>query len=167
MIRLGPAKLLIDGSLGARTAALYEPYEDDPTTKGLTMMSPEELNEKVKKIHEQGFQVAVHAIGDYGIDLVINAIEAIDNNGQLNIVIYPEKDEVVISFTNTGPSIPPEILPIIFEPFLSTKPEGSGLGLWVSHGFIQQHGGSLSVENLTDDQGVIFTIKLPVSSHYV
>ena len=75
MIRLGPAKLLMDGSLGARTAALYEPYEDDPTTKGLTMMSPEELNEKVKKIHEQGFQVAVHAIGDYGIDLVINAIE--------------------------------------------------------------------------------------------
>ena len=75
MVRLGPAKMLMDGSLGARTAALYEPYEDDPTTKGLTMMSPEELNEKVNKFHEQGFQVAVHAIGDYGIDLVINAIE--------------------------------------------------------------------------------------------
>jgi predicted amidohydrolase YtcJ len=75
-VRLGPAKLLMDGSLGARTAALYEPYEDDPSTKGLTMMSAEELNEKVKKIHIQGSQVAVHAIGDYGIDLVINAIEA-------------------------------------------------------------------------------------------
>ncbi len=75
MVRLGPVKMLMDGSLGARTAALYEPYEDDPTTKGLTMMSPEELNEKVNKFHEQGFQVAVHAIGDYGIDLVTNAIE--------------------------------------------------------------------------------------------
>jgi predicted amidohydrolase YtcJ len=75
MMRLGPAKLLMDGSLGARTAALYEPYEDDPSTKGLTMMSVEELNNKVKKVHRQGYQVAIHAIGDYGIDLVINAIE--------------------------------------------------------------------------------------------
>ena len=81
MVRLGPAKLLMDGSLGARTAALYEPYNDDPTTKGLTIMSPEELNEKVNRVHEQGSQVAIHAIGDYGIDLAINAIEeAIKNS---------------------------------------------------------------------------------------
>lgn len=76
MLRLGPAKLLLDGSLGARTAALYEPYEDDPSTKGLTLMTEEELNEKVRMIHDQGSQLAIHAIGDYGIDLVINAIEA-------------------------------------------------------------------------------------------
>jgi PAS domain S-box-containing protein len=101
------------------------------------------------------------------LNLVINAIEAIGNNGQINIAIYSEEDKVAISFTNTGPPIPSEILPTIFEPFFTTKPEGSGLGLWVSHNLVQQHGGSLSVENLTDDQGVIFTIKLPVSSHYV
>ncbi len=76
MLRLGPAKILMDGSLGARTAALYEPYEDDPSTKGFTMMAEEELNEQVRKIHDQGSQLAIHAIGDYGIDLVINAIEA-------------------------------------------------------------------------------------------
>jgi hypothetical protein len=76
MLRLGPAKILMDGSLGARTAALYEPYEDDPSTKGLTLMTEEELNEQVRMIHDQGSQLAIHAIGDYGIDLVINAIEA-------------------------------------------------------------------------------------------
>jgi len=76
MLRLGPAKIFMDGSIGARTAALYEPYEDDPSTKGLTMMPEEELNELISKIHTQGSQVAVHAIGDYCIDLVINAIEA-------------------------------------------------------------------------------------------
>ncbi|MGD2200652.1 MAG: amidohydrolase [Candidatus Bathyarchaeota archaeon] len=76
MLRLGPAKLLIDGSLGARTAALYEPYEDDISTKGLTMMTEEELTKKVKAIHGEDSQVAVHAIGDYAIDLVLNAIEA-------------------------------------------------------------------------------------------
>ncbi|UCH57244.1 MAG: amidohydrolase [Candidatus Bathyarchaeota archaeon] len=75
MIRLGPAKLFIDGSLGARTAALFDPYEDDPSTKGLLMMPAEKLNEKVKRIHRLGSQVAVHAIGDYGIELAINAVE--------------------------------------------------------------------------------------------
>lgn len=76
MLRIGPAKLFLDGSFGARTAALYEPYEDDPSTKGLTLITEEELNEKVRMIHDQGSQLAIHAIGDYGIDLVINAIEA-------------------------------------------------------------------------------------------
>ena len=75
MVRLGPAKLLIDGSIGARTASLFEPYEDDPSTKGLLMMPEEELNERVKGVHGQGSQVAVHAIGDYGIEATINAIE--------------------------------------------------------------------------------------------
>ena len=76
MLRLGPVKIFMDGSFGARTAALYEPYKDDPSTKGLTMMPEEELIELVKMVHDQGSQVAVHAIGDYSIDLVINAIEA-------------------------------------------------------------------------------------------
>jgi len=74
MLRLGSAKTLIDGSLGARTAALFEPYEDDPATKGLLMMEPEELTEKVKAAHRHGLQVAVHAIGDRGIEHAINAI---------------------------------------------------------------------------------------------
>jgi hypothetical protein len=75
IVRLGSAKLLIDGSLGARTASLFEPYEDDPSTKGLLMMPEEDLKEKVKGIHRQGHQVAIHAIGDYGIEASINAIE--------------------------------------------------------------------------------------------
>lgn len=75
MLRLGSAKLLIDGSLGARTAALFEPYEDDPTTKGLLMMEPEELTERMKAAHMHGMQVAVHAIGDRGIEYAIAAVE--------------------------------------------------------------------------------------------
>jgi len=76
MLRLGPAKILLDGSLGARTAALYEPYADDSSTKGIILMTEDQLNEKVQTIHKQGSQLAIHAIGDYGINLAINAIEA-------------------------------------------------------------------------------------------
>lgn len=74
MLMLGPAKLLIDGSLGARTAALFEPYEDEPATKGLLLMEPEELIEKAKAAHRHGLQAAIHAIGDRGIEHAINAI---------------------------------------------------------------------------------------------
>jgi predicted amidohydrolase YtcJ len=74
MVKLGSAKMILDGSLGARTASLFEPYEDDPSTKGLLMMSEEELVERVKTVHKAGSQVAVHAIGDYAIELVIGAI---------------------------------------------------------------------------------------------
>lgn len=74
MVRLGSAKMILDGSLGARTASLFEPYDDDPSTKGLLMMQEEELVERVKTIHKSGSQVAVHAIGDYAIELVIRAI---------------------------------------------------------------------------------------------
>ena len=76
MIRLGSAKMIEDGSLGARTAALFEPYEDDPTTKGIVMIPEDELIERVKAVHRTGSQVAIHAIGDYAIETTINAIEA-------------------------------------------------------------------------------------------
>ena len=75
MMRLGSAKMLVDGSMGARTAAFFEPYDDDPSTKGIVILPEEELKEKVKAVHSMGSQVAIHAIGDYAIEIAINAIE--------------------------------------------------------------------------------------------
>ncbi|MFQ5575372.1 MAG: GAF domain-containing protein [Anaerolineae bacterium] len=101
------------------------------------------------------------------LNLVTNAIESGGETPaprHLNVVVYPEQDDAVaVSFTNNGPPIPQEILPRLFEPFFTTKPQGSGLGLWMSYNLIQQHGGELSVENLENDGGVIFTVKLPVT----
>ncbi len=95
------------------------------------------------------------------LNLIVNAIEAMPDSGQLNISVYCEGKDVAISFTNTGPAIPRDVLPHIFEPFFTTKAEGSGMGLWISHQLAQQHAGMLIAENLTEDWGVIFTIKLP------
>lgn len=75
MLRIGPIKLLVDGSMGARTATLFEPYADDPSTRGIYTMAPKELWRRIKEAHRSGFQLAVHAIGDRGIEEVINAIE--------------------------------------------------------------------------------------------
>ena len=73
--RIGPVKLLGDGSLGSRTAHLSRPYADEPATRGFSLYSDEMLNEMVSCVHAHGKRVAVHAIGDACLDQVLNAIE--------------------------------------------------------------------------------------------
>lgn len=95
------------------------------------------------------------------LNLTINAIEATPPKGLLRVIVCPDQEQMRISFINSGPAIPADALPHIFEPFFTTKPEGSGLGLWVSQNLVRQHGGSIIVENLENQQGVAFTITLP------
>ena len=68
-------KLLADGSLGARTASMRQPYADDPTTKGLALFSQEDLDAMVWKAHENNMAAAIHAIGDGAIEMCLDAIE--------------------------------------------------------------------------------------------
>lgn len=68
-------KLFSDGALGSRGAAMIEPYQDDPENRGLPFWTQEELNALVKKANDRGFQVGVHAIGDLGNRMVINAFD--------------------------------------------------------------------------------------------
>jgi len=75
MLRLGPSKLMMDGSLGARTAALFEPYDDEPDTSGLVLEKPEVLLAKVMKAHDNNIQTATHAIGDLAIEHSLDAIQ--------------------------------------------------------------------------------------------
>ena len=74
-LRVGPVKLFIDGSLIGRTAAVTRPFLEDPRPDnlGLTMMSQEELDNYVWQAHAAGFQIAIHAIGDRGIEMVLEA----------------------------------------------------------------------------------------------
>ncbi|MEK6838214.1 MAG: amidohydrolase family protein, partial [Candidatus Thermoplasmatota archaeon] len=74
-LRLGAIKVFSDGSLGARTAALLEPYADEPRETGCLIHSPDELRTLVARIHEAGFQAAVHAVGDCAIETVVDAME--------------------------------------------------------------------------------------------
>lgn len=98
------------------------------------------------------------------LNLTLNAIEATPPNSRLQIAIFTENKAVMINFTNYGSPISLELMPHIFEPFYTTKSEGSGLGLWVSRNLIQQHEGILSVANLANDEGVVFSVQLPIIS---
>lgn len=74
-IEPGAMKVFIDGALGGRTALLSEPYADDMSTSGVSIHSQEELNELVAKARSFDEAVAVHAIGDMGMDMIVSAIE--------------------------------------------------------------------------------------------
>ena len=71
----GPIKILGDGSLGSRTAALKEPYSDDPETFGFMLMSQENLEIMIRQAFENGFDTAIHAIGDLTVESVLHNYE--------------------------------------------------------------------------------------------
>jgi PAS domain S-box-containing protein len=97
------------------------------------------------------------------LNLVTNALQAMPLGGTLTISSELAGQEIVVSITDTGEGISPEHLPRIFEPFFTTKSvgNGSGLGLPVSLGIVQEHGGCIQVES-TEGQGSLFTVHLPV-----
>jgi predicted amidohydrolase YtcJ len=74
-IRLGALKILADGSMGAGTAAFFEPYADEPGSRGLLIYPPEDLAAMILEADAARFQLAVHAIGDRANSLVLDAFE--------------------------------------------------------------------------------------------
>jgi predicted amidohydrolase YtcJ len=74
-IRLGALKILSDGSLGAGTAAFFEPFTDDPTTRGLLLHPMDEVDRTILEADAAGYQLAVHAIGDRANALVLDAFQ--------------------------------------------------------------------------------------------
>lgn len=97
------------------------------------------------------------------MNLTLNAYAAMEAGGTLTIRAWASDNYVTIQFQDTGCGIPPEQIDSIFDPFFSTKPNGTGLGLFVSYGIIQNHNGSIEVHS-TVNQGTTFTISLPIDS---
>jgi len=100
-------------------------------------------------------------------NLIINAANAMGEKGEIKISsrFAPDTQEVILKFADTGPGIPAEIMDKIFEPFFTTKRlgEGTGLGLSVAYGIVQQHGGTIAAEN-TPEGGAVFVVALPLES---
>lgn len=76
--RVGPLKLFLDGSLGARTALLRSPYRDDPRTKGIAALTPKTLDALIRAASERRTGVIVHAIGDGAVQMALDAFDRND-----------------------------------------------------------------------------------------
>ncbi len=97
------------------------------------------------------------------MNLIVNASQAIKEQGTITIETKKLDSYVVASFSDTGSGISEENLENLFTPFFTTKPvgEGTGLGLSISHGIIEEHGGTIEVESELG-KGTTFTVKLPI-----
>lgn len=97
------------------------------------------------------------------INLLINAHHACAANGQISIKSYTDKNYVIATIEDNGHGIAPDSLNKIFDPFYTTKDigEGTGLGLSVSHGIIEKHQGTISVDS-EEGKGTCFTLSFPI-----
>jgi len=98
------------------------------------------------------------------MNIVANAIDAIDGPGRITLVTGQQNGDFVIRVRDTGKGIPEGIRNRIFEPFFTTKPigQGTGLGLAISYGIIKAHQGSMEFSTKTGE-GTEFTLKIPVA----
>jgi signal transduction histidine kinase len=130
---------------------------------------------------EPQFKGGVEVVKDYGdlprvrcfpgqlnqvfLNLIMNACDALENEGRITIRTRPIPDGVRLEFSDDGPGIPPEVQSRLFDPFFTTKPvgKGTGLGLSLSHGIIERHGGRISVQDAPEG-GALFVIELPLDA---
>ena len=97
-------------------------------------------------------------------NLFINAVQAMQKGGKLNVEIGRENNFVVVKVADTGSGIPPENLDRVFEPYFSTKETGTGLGLAIVKKIVDDHHGAIEVESASG-KGTTFRVALPVATH--
>ncbi len=96
------------------------------------------------------------------LNIVLNAMDAMPYGGTLDMRLLSDNTECSVSFHDTGPSIPDEIVDKIFEPFFTTKETGIGLGLAISKDVISQHNGDIKITT-SKEKGTEFTVNLPLT----
>ncbi|WP_176167298.1 ATP-binding protein [Mesobacillus jeotgali] len=94
------------------------------------------------------------------VNLLMNAVDAMELPGEVTVVISKSGDELTIVVADTGKGIPQEDLDKIGKPFFTTKENGNGLGLMICYKIIEEHNGKINVKS--SSKGTTFTIKLPV-----
>jgi PAS domain S-box-containing protein len=102
------------------------------------------------------------------LNLVINAEQAVEGAAEgrrIEIAVTQAGSMVRTAIRDSGPGIPPDILPHVFDPFFTTKEvgKGTGLGLAITYGIVQEHGGTIAAGNAPGG-GAVFTIELPIAA---
>jgi PAS domain S-box-containing protein len=99
-------------------------------------------------------------------NIIRNAFQAMPDGGQIKIVLFTTDEYLGISFQDSGVGIPPEQFNRIFEPYHTTKANGSGLGLMIVQRIVQDHGGQIEVMS-KPDTGTGFTVLLPLAERNI
>ncbi|MBN1627436.1 MAG: GHKL domain-containing protein [Deltaproteobacteria bacterium] len=138
---------------------------DEIIRKNISFLS-QELDKKGIKVKDnfEGRELKIHADPErlYRVfmNLILNSIQAIEESGEIRIMIHEEKDVYLIVLEDTGTGIEKETMKKIFNPFFTTKEKGSGLGLSIVRNIIEGHEGTISIES-DDGAGARVIIRLP------
>ena len=97
-----------------------------------------------------------------GLNLIVNAIDAMPDGGRLTVAISSESPYTVISISDTGQGIEPDMLERIFTPFVTTKASGTGLGLAKVFSIMEGHEGRIECVS-EKDAGTTFTLYIPAN----
>lgn len=123
-----------------------QPLQEIIDSSLLDIKKPSEITIKSKDTDIE-IDCDVEAMKIVLINLVVNAVQSIESNGVIIISSELKGDKVIITVQDSGPDIPEEDLKNIFEPLYTTKQEGTGLGLSSCKSLIEQHHGTISVQN--------------------
>ena len=147
-----------------------QPVDVDEIIRNVLLLVDQQLkNNRITVATElRASPVRVMAVGSHiqqvMLNLILNAMEAMPQGGELFIESQRLKSELVVRVEDNGPGIPEDEREAIFEPFVSTKENGTGLGLTVSYGIVTAYGGSLEIIK-GRGEGACFQILLPLGEN--
>jgi signal transduction histidine kinase len=103
-------------------------------------------------------------LGQVFLNVLRNAVQAVEGRAEAEVVVRgrASDDSIEIEVVDNGVGIPAEVLPRVAQPFFTTKPQGTGLGLWISQTLMAEHGGQLAVRSVARS-GTTVRLSLPIS----
>jgi two-component system NtrC family sensor kinase len=153
---------------GAQRALNRQPVFVDDLVRQVTAHERREAGETGMRVDVAGVEQAVVYADAYYLrqvveNLVRNAREAMgeQQDARLRVTVERDAGQAVVRVADNGPGIPPDKLARIFQPFLSTKTKGMGLGLAICREIVEAHAGRIEVES-TVGEGTTFTVRLPL-----
>jgi signal transduction histidine kinase len=110
-------------------------------------------------------QINRHELQQVLVNLMVNALHAMPEGGTLGLCTRDvDADTVEIAVSDTGAGLADELLARLFQPFVTRRPDGTGLGLWISRGLVERYGGDIRAANRLDGHGgAVFTVNLRVN----
>ncbi|MEM6688389.1 MAG: ATP-binding protein [Planctomycetota bacterium] len=145
---------LAAGSLNDQIETVLRAYQAQAESEKITIEKYLDADLPAILMHSDTLQAAL-------MNLVKNALEAMDPGGQLYVRSYVKRDAVALDLIDTGSGVDDNTVLHMFEPFYSTKEGGSGLGLPTARKIIEAHGGRISVQSDVG-RGTKFTLEFPI-----
>jgi two-component system sensor histidine kinase HydH len=150
----GPSALdLAPVEIGSVIRHVCELLEPEAATRGIRILTPPSKSLPALKADADQLIQAL-------LNLVINALQAVEQNGTVEVRAQAAEECLIIEVCDSGPGIPPERLSAIFDPYYTTKSDGTGIGLWIAQQIIIAHAGTIEAANAPAG-GALFTVRLP------